>query len=155
MIPTAVAAAVLLGGVAAVLAWHPWAGRDTPSSTAAPTATPAAPNTTPALPTTRPPPPPPPVFPASDVDSVLLTPSEITNITGGEFEGYPSGPVEVINSSLGTSDNTHAIDQSGRRSFDEHRGGREALTKSGQIVGARPAREEDDSLCEAPTCKAG
>ena len=50
------------------------------------------------------------MFPASDIDSVLLTPSEITNITGGEFEGYPSGPVEVINSSLGTSDNTHAID---------------------------------------------
>ena len=49
-------------------------------------------------------------FLASAIDSVLLTPSEITNITGGKFKGYPNGPVELINSSLGTSDNTHAID---------------------------------------------
>jgi hypothetical protein len=57
--------------------------------------------------------PPPPVFLAANIDSVLLTPSEITDITGGKFKGYPSGPVEVISSSLGPSDNTHAIDPRG------------------------------------------
>jgi hypothetical protein len=41
---------------------------------------------------------------------VLLTPAEITSTTGNRFQGYPSGPVEVINSSLGTSDNTFSID---------------------------------------------
>lgn len=40
----------------------------------------------------------------------MLTPAEITSATGGEFEGYPSGPVEVLSSAMGTSDNTHAID---------------------------------------------
>jgi hypothetical protein len=51
-------------------------------------------------------------LPAANIGSLLLTPSEITDITGGEFEGYPSGPVELINSSQGTSDNTFAINPS-------------------------------------------
>ena len=101
-----------MGAIGIALAVHPWAGRDTPSSTATSTTTPAVPITTSVVPTSPPPPPPPPVFPASDIDSVLLAPSEITDITGGEFEGYPSGPVEVIDSSLGTSDNTFAINPS-------------------------------------------
>lgn len=43
---------------------------------------------------------------------MLLAPAEITQTTGGEFEGYPSGPVELLSSSQGTTDNTHAIDPS-------------------------------------------
>lgn len=105
------ATAFLVAAAVAALAWQPWTDRDA-SVAAPPTKSSVSATKIPLVPvTTTPlPPPPPAVFPASRIDSVLLTPAEITSTTGGAFEGYPSGPVEVINSTLGTADNTHAID---------------------------------------------
>ena len=109
----AVAGAALVIGVGAVFAWHPWS-RNTPSTDVA-TSTSSAPPpvTSTTTSTTPPPPPPPPVFPAANISSLLLTPSEIYNITGDKFTAYaPGSPPDLINSSLGTSDNKFAIDPS-------------------------------------------
>lgn len=96
----------LAGVVGAALAGHPWTGRDTPtpvSSLTASTTIRVAPVITPPLP--------PPVFAASDIDAVLLKPSEIANMTSDRFRGYsPDGNLEVLSSSLGMSDNAFAID---------------------------------------------
>jgi serine/threonine-protein kinase len=84
------AAAVLVVGVGVVFTWHPWSRETRPTNVATNTATPVAPSATSTVTSTTPSPE---VFPAANIDSVLLTPSEITAITGGKFEGYPSGPV--------------------------------------------------------------
>ena len=69
-----------------------------------------APAPPPPLPPAAPPATTAPTLPASAIDTVILTPAEITQTTGGALEGYPSGPVELLSSSQGTTDNTHAID---------------------------------------------
>nr|WP_272818987.1 sensor domain-containing protein [Mycolicibacter engbaekii] len=102
-------ATALSSAVGAALAWHPWTRHDSsaPSSRSIASAT-----TTIAPVITAPtPPPPPPVFAASDIDTVLLKPSEIANMTSDHFRGYsPDGHLEVLASSLGMSDNAFAID---------------------------------------------
>ncbi|WP_460359114.1 serine/threonine-protein kinase PknH/PknJ [Mycobacterium sp. ZZG] len=106
---------VVVGGV---LLWRPWHSQTSanPSrSDSSPTATAsAAPPVRSSLvrPVPPPPPPPPPTFPASNIDSLLLTPEEITSLTGGAFTGDPPnvGSVELVSSSQGTSDNARTVD---------------------------------------------
>ncbi|GAA2553756.1 hypothetical protein GCM10010409_31090 [Mycolicibacterium diernhoferi] len=101
---------------ALILVWRPWAASDASSSDlgSTPVLPPSAsssPEVSSVLETTTPPPP---EFPASSIDSILLTPADITALTDGVFDGDPPGgrAVELLNSSQGTSDNTHAADPS-------------------------------------------
>jgi serine/threonine protein kinase len=106
LLPT-VAGAVLVVGVGAIFAWHPWS-RDTHSTAVATSTASVAPpiNST----TTSTTPPPPPTFRASAIETLMLTPAEIRNDTNGEFHGPEPGTDMVISdSSFGTYDKTDGI----------------------------------------------
>jgi serine/threonine-protein kinase len=78
LVPIAALAVILLAGVVA-LAWRPWESTRhsaTTTSASSPTGVP------PIQPPAPAPPPPPPVFPAKDIDSVLLTAPEMTRLLG-------------------------------------------------------------------------
>lgn len=102
--------------IAALALWRPWAPSDSGPATATTITSMAPVSTTTGVNTassTVAGPLPAPVFAAAGIDSVLLSPDEITALTGGEFTGdpaYQEGPVELISSAQGTTDNTHAID---------------------------------------------
>lgn len=98
VVPTAVAAVGLTAIAAAVFVWRPWGVTKggtsmvgaTTTSAMVPAAIPTATTMSPTLP------PPPPTFAASAIDSLMLTPADVYRITGGEFEGYPTGVPEII-----------------------------------------------------------
>jgi hypothetical protein len=98
----------VLAGVA--LAWHPWSRGPGTSST--PSATPPAPTATSlGAPPPPAPPPPPPVFPASAVDDVLLSPSEVNEILGTSAVATSEGRglLKVADTTYGMSDNSEIV----------------------------------------------
>jgi serine/threonine-protein kinase len=110
LIPAVVVIGVL-AVAASLLAWHPWSQQSeqpTPIEESAP-----ARNIEPAPSALPPPPapPPPPVFPASAIDNVMLTPSEVNEITGttevSTSEGR--GLLKVADTTYGMSDNTEIV----------------------------------------------
>lgn len=115
LVTIAIAAVIVILG--AVLVWRPWHSEtpaNLPSSESSLTTTVSA-SASVQTSLVRPPPPPqpPPTFPASNIDALLLTPAEITALSGGAFTGDPSstpGSVELLSSSQGTSDNTRTVD---------------------------------------------
>jgi serine/threonine protein kinase len=103
----AVAAIGLIGTL--VFVWRPWAHRST-SAAVAPipaSSTAAAGN---------PPPPsqsssaPPRIYPASAIDTLLLTPVQISTTAGGVFRGQTGADMVVTNSSYGMSDHANQVD---------------------------------------------
>ena len=78
MIPVAAIAAVALAVLVAGL-WRPWENRRSEPTAATPSPPPPSATAAPSS-TATPPPPPPGVFPASAVDTVLLTPTEINTL---------------------------------------------------------------------------
>jgi serine/threonine-protein kinase len=84
MILVAAVVAVMLAAAAAGL-WRPWEGRRALPSVASPNSPPPATATAPTS-TTPPPPPPPRVFPASAIDTVLLTPAEINTLAASPID---------------------------------------------------------------------
>jgi serine/threonine protein kinase len=105
LIPAVVVA--VLVAVVGLLAWHPWS-RYTPS-TAGATRTSSA--STPGTSTTTSTKPPPlPVFPASAIETLMLTPAEIRRNTNGEFHGPTPGTDMIMSdSSFGTYDKADYI----------------------------------------------
>jgi serine/threonine protein kinase len=103
----AVVGVVLVAGVSGVLAWHPWS-RNTSSTAVATSTSPAPPpanstttSTKPALPA---------VFPASAIETLMLTSAEIRSNTNGEFHGPTPGTDMVMSdSSFGTYDKADYI----------------------------------------------
>lgn len=121
-ISAVVAIVAIVVAVVGVLAWRPWyseTSANSASSEPSPTTTlsTSAPTQSslvrPVPPPAPPAPPASPTFSASNIDALLLTPAEITALTAGAFTGDPAyiaGPVEVLSSTQGTSDNTRVVD---------------------------------------------
>jgi serine/threonine-protein kinase len=94
---------VLVAGLGGFLAWHPWS-RDTSKTATSPAAPPVNSTTTSTKPA------PPAVFPASSIETLMLTPAEIRRNTNGEFHGPTSGTDMIMSdSSFGTYDKADYI----------------------------------------------
>ena len=111
LVPVAIVAVVAaLGGVA--LAWHPWSQRPSSAASTTQSAVPLGPTTTsPAAPPPPAPPPPPSVFPASGVDTVLLSPAEVNDIAGTSevVTSEGRGLLKVADTTYGMSDNSEIV----------------------------------------------
>ena len=107
LIPSMALIVILLAS-GAVLAWHPWnRGRTSATiTTAAPK--PTEPLAIPPAPAS---PPKPPIFPAKEVDSVLLTPDEVNGILGtfAMSGGQRVGQMKVDRSTYGMADNSNLV----------------------------------------------
>lgn len=104
----ATAGLLLLGGVVALIV-RPWQQQPPPAAVPAPSPSVAA-QPSPTLPPV--PPPPPSTFPASAVDQVLLSPSQLSKILGVDVTDNPSsGPnaLAIDASSYGTSDHASQV----------------------------------------------
>lgn len=102
----AVAATGLIGTL--VFVWKPWSDRSSgttvPPIEASPTAAPGLPH--PAQASSAAPQP----YPASAIDTLLLTPAQIRTTTGGVFRGQTGADMVVTNSSYGMSDHANQVD---------------------------------------------
>ncbi|WP_232518810.1 sensor domain-containing protein [Mycobacterium intracellulare] len=87
--------------------WRPWEHHSTSQAPKLGTAKTTATAGNPAPPT--PPTPVPPTYPASAIDTLLLTPAQINTITGGVFHGQNSAQMVVTNSSYGMSDHADQV----------------------------------------------
>ncbi len=109
LIPGAVLAVIVLL-TAVLLVWKPWQHRPaTPSVGSTAPLRPAVPS-----PSSAPPPssssPTSSVVPASAIDTLMLSPTEIRTVTGGEFYGIaPDSDMVVSSSSYGMSDNSNQV----------------------------------------------
>ncbi|OBI18303.1 hypothetical protein A5712_00330 [Mycobacterium sp. E2327] len=102
-------AAVIVLVVAILFVWRPWQHHP-PSSSATSTSSVQPPNRS-ASSGTPSPLPTPAVFPASAIETLLLSPGQVRTVTGGEFYGIaPGSDMIVSSSSYGMSDNAGQVD---------------------------------------------
>ncbi|ORV80838.1 hypothetical protein AWC11_27655 [Mycobacterium interjectum] len=103
----AIAAIGLLGTL--VFVWRPWAHGSTSAAVAPILASPTAAAGEPPHPslTTSAAPR---AYPASGIDTLLLTPAQISTATGGVFRGQTGADMVVTNSSYGMSDHANQVD---------------------------------------------
>jgi serine/threonine protein kinase len=98
--------------IAVTLTWHPWSQRsELPASPNNSTPTASIDQTSSAAPSPPAPRPPPPAFPATAIDNLLLSPTEINAITGTSDVATSEGRglLKVADTTYGMSDNTEIV----------------------------------------------